>query len=141
MGDWRTRTSGVTQTITFKADGTVFGDAGCNRFTGTYTTDGDSITIGPLATTLMACEQSVMDAEQTFLVRLQAAVSYRAKAAHAADLRSEGPHPVRRTLTERHGGSVTALPSMLGVLRHPAILHHWASSCTAMGRAVVKLCT
>ena len=80
VGDWRTRTSGVTQTITFKADGTVFGDAGCNRFTGTYTTDGDSITIGPLATTLMACEQPVMDAEQTFLVRLQAAVSYRAKA-------------------------------------------------------------
>ncbi len=80
VGDWRTRTNGVTQTITFTSDGTVFGDAGCNRFTGAYTTDGGSITIGPLATTLMACEQPVMDAEQTFLVRLQAAVSYRAKA-------------------------------------------------------------
>ena len=80
VGDWRTRTSGVTQTITFTDDGMVFGDAGCNRFTGSYTTDGSSITIGPLATTLMACEQPVMDAEQTFLVRLQAAVSYRAKA-------------------------------------------------------------
>jgi len=80
VGDWRTKTNGVTQTITFTSDGKVSGDAGCNRFVGGYTTDGTSITIGPLATTLMACEQPVMDAEATFLVRLQAAVSFQAKA-------------------------------------------------------------
>lgn len=80
VGDWRTRTSGVTQTVTFTRSGKVFGDAGCNRFTGRYTTDGQEITIGPLATTLMMCEESVMNAEATFLVRLQAAVGYQAKA-------------------------------------------------------------
>lgn len=78
VGDWRTRTNGVVQTITFAEDGTVSGNAGCNRFTGTYTTDGSDISIGPLAATLMACEENVMNAEATFLVRLQAAVSYKA---------------------------------------------------------------
>ena len=79
VGDWVTRTSGVKQTITFTKDGRVFGDAGCNRFTGAYTTKGSEITIGPLATTLMLCEENVMNAEATFLVRLQAAVGYQAK--------------------------------------------------------------
>ncbi|MDP1876028.1 MAG: META domain-containing protein [Actinomycetota bacterium] len=80
VGDWRTRTDGVLQTITFAADGTVSGSAGCNRFAGTYSTDGSAISIGPLATTLMACEENIMNAEATFLVRLQAAVSYKATA-------------------------------------------------------------
>ena len=79
VGDWVTRTSGVKQTATFTKDGKVFGNAGCNQFTGAYTTNGSEITIGPLATTLMMCEQNVMDAEATFLVRLQAAVGFDAK--------------------------------------------------------------
>jgi heat shock protein HslJ len=78
VGDWRTSTNGVRQTITFAADGKVFGDAGCNRFTGTYTTDGNEISIGPLATTLIACEGNVGDAEAIFLNKVQAAVSYQA---------------------------------------------------------------
>ena len=80
VGDWRTRTDGVKQTITFTKGGKVSGNAGCNRFTGSYTTDGGEITIGPLATTLMMCEESIMNAEATFLVKLQAAVAYQAKA-------------------------------------------------------------
>lgn len=79
VGDWVTRTSGVKQAITFTKDGKVFGEAGCNHFTGAYTTNGSQITIGPLATTLMMCEENVMNAEATFLVRLQAAVGYQAK--------------------------------------------------------------
>lgn len=77
-GEWRTRTDGVRQTVTFDPDGTVYGDAGCNRFTGAYEVDGDTLTIGPLASTLMMCEESVMDAEQVFLTKLQAAVSFTA---------------------------------------------------------------
>lgn len=79
VGDWKTRTNGVKQTITFTKDGKVFGDAGCNRFTGGYETGNDgAITIGPLATTLMMCEENVMNAEATFLVRISAAVGYNA---------------------------------------------------------------
>ena len=78
VGQWRTHTLGVKQTITFDKDGSVFGDSGCNRFTGSYTVKGDRITIGPLASTMMACPEPQMSAEATFLTRLQAAVSYRA---------------------------------------------------------------
>lgn len=78
VGDWRTRTDGVKQTITFDAKGRVYGDSGCNRFTGGYQVKGDRLTVGPLATTLMACAPDVMAAEQTFLARLQAATSYKA---------------------------------------------------------------
>jgi len=78
VGDWRTATNGVRQTITFTDDGKVYGDSGCNRFTGGYTVHGDRIHIGPLASTMMACEQKKMDAEQVFLTRVQAAVSFTA---------------------------------------------------------------
>jgi len=77
-GDWRTRTLGVTQTLTFDDDGRVYGDAGCNRFTGAYQVKGDRLTIGPLATTLKACPQPIMDAEAILLNKLQATVAYQA---------------------------------------------------------------
>lgn len=77
VGDWRTSTDGVRQTVTFDAKGKVYGDSGCNRFTGSYKVKGDRLTIGPLASTMMFCEGK-MDAEQSFLTRLQAAVSYQA---------------------------------------------------------------
>ena len=36
-------------------DGSIAGSSGCNTYNGGYETSGDSMTIGPLATTLMAC--------------------------------------------------------------------------------------
>ena len=78
VGDWKTRTLGIKQTVTFASDGTVYGDSGCNRFTGAYTITRDRIRLGPLATTLRACPEPRMDAEQIFLTKLQAAVSFTA---------------------------------------------------------------
>lgn len=78
IGDWKTSTRGVKQTLTFTKDGKVFGDSGCNRFTGGYTVKGDKIKIGPLASTLMACPQRQMDAEFAFLTKLQAAKTFSA---------------------------------------------------------------
>jgi heat shock protein HslJ len=77
VGDWRTSTMGVKQTITFDDEGKVYGDSGCNRFTGGYKVKGDRITIGPLASTMMFCEGK-MDAEAAFLNKLQNVVSYKA---------------------------------------------------------------
>ncbi|MBI1351845.1 MAG: META domain-containing protein [Actinomycetales bacterium] len=76
-GDWSTRSAGFTQTVTFDKKGNVYGDAGCNRFTGSYRVHGNSLTIGPLASTLKFCEGR-MDAEQSFLMTLQDATTYRA---------------------------------------------------------------
>lgn len=78
VGDWRTRTDGIRQTITFDSEGKVYGDSGCNRFTGGYTVKKNgTLKIGPLASTMMFCEGK-MDAEQIFLTKLQAAVGYQA---------------------------------------------------------------
>jgi heat shock protein HslJ len=63
--------AGTTITVTFTAGGEVGGNAGCNSFSGTYKLDGTSLTVGPLATTMMACEQAAMDQETAFLTALQ----------------------------------------------------------------------
>ncbi len=49
----------------------VGGSAGCNSFTGTYGTNGTALRISPLATTRLACDQTVMDQETAFLSALQ----------------------------------------------------------------------
>ena len=68
---------GTNLTATF-ADGQVAGSAGCNNYFASYTTDGDSIEIGPAGATLMFCEQpeGAMDQEQVYLTLLQGAGSF-----------------------------------------------------------------
>ena len=64
--------------VAFAADGTVSGTGGCNNFSGTYTTDGSSITIGALASTMMACVPDVvMTLETEFTTALQGATTWR----------------------------------------------------------------
>jgi heat shock protein HslJ len=63
-------TAGSTLTATFTAD-MVSGSSGCNTYTGGYKIDGLSVTIGPLASTKMACEQPLMNQETAFLTALQ----------------------------------------------------------------------
>jgi heat shock protein HslJ len=53
--------------IQFGSDGRVSGSTGCNRFTGTYSQDGSTLTIGTLATTRRACLPEVMRREEQFL--------------------------------------------------------------------------
>jgi heat shock protein HslJ len=67
--------AGTTLTATFTADGQVGGNAGCNSFSGTYKLDGTALTVGPLATTMKACEQKTMDQEAAFLAALQSSTT------------------------------------------------------------------
>lgn len=53
--------------ISFAGSGRVFGFAGCNRFTGTFTQHDHDLVISPLATTRMACPPEIMKKEQEFL--------------------------------------------------------------------------
>ena len=46
--------------------------AGCNQFGGTYAVDGDTVSFGPLAGTLMACPEP-LDALERDLVKVLAA--------------------------------------------------------------------
>jgi heat shock protein HslJ len=48
----------------------VSGTGGCNTFGGPYAVDGDSITFGPISSTLIACEEPAMSQETAFLAAL-----------------------------------------------------------------------
>jgi heat shock protein HslJ len=50
-------------TLTFDKDGTVSGNAGCNTFSGKYTISGSQVSFGPMAATLMACSDALMQQE------------------------------------------------------------------------------
>ena len=81
----------------FTADGQVGGDAGCNSYSGPYTLDGTSLTVGPLATTMKACEQAIISQETTFLAALQTPTTVETSGATVtlrdASSASGGPRP------------------------------------------------
>ncbi len=70
---------GTTLTADFGADGTLSGNSGCNTYNGPYKVNGHQITIGPLASTRMACgdPEGVMDQEMQYLTALQTAATYK----------------------------------------------------------------
>jgi heat shock protein HslJ len=71
--------SGSTLTAVFLRDGTIEGNAGCNAFSGPYTAVGTTMTIGPLATTRMACSSPALDTqEQQYLTALQSVAAWEA---------------------------------------------------------------
>jgi len=63
-------------TAVFGADESLTGSAGCNAFTGDYTTEGATLTVTPLAATRKACEPDVMDNENLYLDLLQNAATW-----------------------------------------------------------------
>jgi heat shock protein HslJ len=61
---------GVQVTLQFD-EGRVGGSAGCNQYGGDYAVDKQELTMGPLASTLMACaEQAAMSQEGRYLQAL-----------------------------------------------------------------------
>jgi heat shock protein HslJ len=68
---------GGKATLSFPEVGRVAGNASCNRFTGTMLVTADTIKMGPLATTRMACADSdVNKQEETYLKALEAATRF-----------------------------------------------------------------
>jgi heat shock protein HslJ/uncharacterized protein YraI len=67
---------GVSQTIFFSPASTVTGNGGCNQFNGPYVVSGQSLRIGPLATTNKACDEAISAQEQAYLQALQATTSF-----------------------------------------------------------------
>ncbi len=66
-----------TITLEFGADGTVSGNATCNSYNGSFTTDGDSLSIGQLATTRMACASDELNTQEAqYLTALQNAATF-----------------------------------------------------------------
>jgi heat shock protein HslJ len=66
-----------TVTLEFSADGTAGGNTGCNSYGGDYTVEGDTLSFGEMVSTLMACaDETVMAQEQAYLEALQSAARF-----------------------------------------------------------------
>ena len=65
------------QTVVFVDDDQIAGEGGCNRFFGTYRTDGTDLAIGPLGSTRMACPGPIMDLEDRLFDVLEAVAAWR----------------------------------------------------------------
>jgi heat shock protein HslJ len=68
-----------TPTATFEG-GTVSGSTGCNRFTGPYSVDGDTLELGAIASTRMACVPPADAVERELLATLERVEHWRADA-------------------------------------------------------------
>lgn len=55
-------------------DGKYGGSAGCNRYFGNMSETESGLSMGPIGSTMMACEQPVLDREQRFLRALEQVV-------------------------------------------------------------------
>jgi len=76
-GAERTVIDGTEITAVFdQAAGTVSGNGGCNTYSGQMNTADGAFALGPFITTLMACEQSIMDQEAAYLAALEAAAGF-----------------------------------------------------------------
>jgi heat shock protein HslJ len=64
---------GIQATLIFPETGKIAGNGSCNRFFGSAEISGDTIKLGPLASTRMACPDPVMNQEMKYLAALQAA--------------------------------------------------------------------
>jgi putative lipoprotein len=67
---------GSQASITFKEDGTLSGNSGCNGFGGEYKVSGDQVTFSGLVSTLMACAEPLMAQEGTMFTVLNGASAY-----------------------------------------------------------------
>jgi heat shock protein HslJ len=68
--------TGSTVTAQFNAMGQISGKGGCNNYNGPFTTQDKTIKIGPVASTMMACEEAVMAQEMAYFKALENSATY-----------------------------------------------------------------
>jgi heat shock protein HslJ len=66
----------ILPTIEFGEDGSVSGFAGCNTFSGTFTTEGTTLTMSPLATTKIGCQRPASAVEAEYLNALSGVTNW-----------------------------------------------------------------
>ncbi|MEZ4515633.1 MAG: META domain-containing protein [Chloroflexota bacterium] len=73
------------------SEGTISGRGSCNSYSGSYTVDGNTLTISPLASTMMACiPDEAMQQEADFLANLQSAATYSIEGDHLMIANADG---------------------------------------------------
>ncbi|MCS6844762.1 MAG: META domain-containing protein [Caldilineales bacterium] len=81
--------AGTEATVTFQ-NGDLGGNASCNTYFGTYTADGNALTVQVGGMTMMACPEPIMAQENAFVARLQEAASYAITADQLQILNADG---------------------------------------------------
>jgi heat shock protein HslJ len=74
---------------------TVGGSTGCNRFTAPYTVDGDTLELGTIASTRMACPPPANAVERAYLAALARVANWRLDGAELVLLDGEGAEVLR----------------------------------------------
>ncbi len=79
----------------FTEDGKLSGSAGCNNYNASYQVDGDSLTIGPVASTKMACPEppGVMDKKPPSWRSWRVRAAYQINVDTLILLDANGAHP------------------------------------------------
>lgn len=83
VGDWTIReiggkpvVAGSEPSISFEAGGAVNGGASCNRFFGSFALTGEGLAIGELGSSMMICEDPVMEQEHAVLEILKGVTGF-----------------------------------------------------------------
>lgn len=99
----------ASASINFDADGKLSGSTGCNRFTGTWSQEGDTLTVQPGATTQMACAPALQAQENALLAGLPMTNTYTIADNNLTLLSDGTPVAVYRAgITDLSGTSWTA---------------------------------
>jgi len=80
----------IEVTASFSAEGAVSGRSGCNRYQASVNVADDSLTIGPIAGTKMACPGTRMEVEQAYTKALPMASDYQREGRTLTLLDDEG---------------------------------------------------
>lgn len=124
-------TLGTGITISFSADGTAGGSAGCNMFRGRYTAGANAaLSFGPLAATRKACEPAINDREIAYLAALDEVTGY-ALDANSLMLRS-GDGSIKLDYTRRAAAQLPNTGAGTGRL----VLLALSAGCLAAGITV-----
>jgi len=87
----------LQSTLSFDANGRVYGMGGCNRFTGAIKSSGDGLSFGPLAATQMACPPAIADQESRYFSALAAVRKARVEGAFLILSAADGTQLVKLT--------------------------------------------
>jgi heat shock protein HslJ len=101
--------AGTQITLELREDGTLGGSDGCNRYMSGFTLEGDRLTIGPIATTRMACRGPQGAAEQAaaFAAALGTVTGHRIEGDELTLINAEGT-PAARFRADRSGAALGA---------------------------------
>ena len=107
-------------TADFGLDGRLTGSAGCNTYTAAYQTEGNTVSIGPAASTRMACPQpeGVMEQETAYLAALETAATYQLRGDRLELRTADGALAVTFAASGQAGSSSTPEASVSGTLTY-----------------------